>query len=91
MIESGDLNEIPPKEILRIKSNYDGKVIIYKNDFVINKIKVKANQLIELYDIAFETCISFYVGLDCVRKIAVKRLKKILKRKKHIFLKKLFI
>ena len=76
MIEFGDLNEIPPKGILRIKSNYDGKAVIHKNNFIINKIKVNANQLTELYDIAFETCISFYVGLDCVRKIAVKRLKK---------------
>ena len=72
-IEPGEANSLPQNKTLRFKSNYDGELIVAKDDFIIDKRRVPADKYIELDSLSYGTEIRLIVGLDCVWQIHFKK------------------
>ncbi len=65
-IPPGETNILPQGKIIRIKSSFDGEIVISNNGLVVDKRKVSAGKLVELDNLAYGLIIQIVVGLDCV-------------------------
>ena len=72
-ISSGKSCDLPPKGTLRVKSEYDGEVVIIKHNIVTDKREIIAPTCIEIDEISYDTEIQVFIGLDCVWKVEFKK------------------
>ncbi len=72
-IEPGEMNSLPQNKTLRFKTNYDGELIVVKDDYIIDKRRVPADKYIELDNLSYGMEVRLVVGLDCVWQIRFKK------------------
>ena len=75
-IDSGITNKLPYKGIIRIKSQYDGEIIIKKETYIVEKRKVSSDKTVEIDNLTLGVDIIFLVGLDCVWELHLKKEKR---------------
>lgn len=63
---AGINNKLPEKKILQIKAEYDSYIEIMKDGWAIDKIKIKANEILEIDHLQFGMTINVFQGLECV-------------------------
>ena len=80
-------NRLPRKQILMVVSDFDGYVIIERNETIIDEYSIRAGKRMEISDIDYGKTIKIYQGLDLCREISFKRSTE--KRGEDIILKKL--
>ncbi len=68
-IEPGETNDLPRKRILCIKSTFDGGVIIFNNNRIVDKRKLFADKYLELSGLSYGLTVQVVVGLDIVWEI----------------------
>ena len=73
-LKGGLENELPANHIMRILAPFDGVVQIKKNGHVIEKILLKAENVIEYSNVQYGMEISVLQGLDIIWSIAYQRL-----------------
>lgn len=73
---SGETSNVPANGVLRIKSDYDGEIIIKQNDCIIEKRKIEADRIIEIDSMTVGKSVYLYAGLDCVWKLIINKLPK---------------
>ena len=81
----GVYHELPFKSILCLRAEFDGWVLINKNSVVIDKIRLKADKLLDVHGLEFGMEIKILQGFDCVRTLRYERLRQITDEK--LFLK----
>lgn len=72
-IASGEIFDLPEEKRLRVRSRYDGHLIVSKNDNEIAKYKLDADTCLEVDDIAFGQSIQVVIGLDVVWRVDFKK------------------
>ncbi len=72
---SGETDVLPKAGILRINSDFDGELIIYKSNRISEKRPVGADKCIEIDGLTFGTAVQVVVGLDVIWEINFKRQK----------------
>lgn len=65
-IPSGEMDALPQGKTIRIKSSFDGGIVVSNNGRIIDKRKVSADKLVELDNLAYGLNVQIIVGLDCV-------------------------
>ena len=75
IIEPGENETLPYKKTLCFKSTFDGELIIYSNNHVVNKRKMYADKHIEIDGISYGLCIQVVVGLDVIWQIVFRKQK----------------
>ena len=64
---------LPHKKSLLFKSAYDGKLVIFNQNKIIEKRKISAGEIAELNGLTFGLNIRFIIGLDVVWQIKFKK------------------
>lgn len=72
-IPPGETNILPPEKIIRIKSSFDGEIVIFNKGHMIDKRKMPADKFVELTDLRYGKKIQIIVGLDCVWEMLCKK------------------
>ena len=78
-IASGELFDLPGEKRLRVRSCYDGHLIVSEDGNVIAKYKLDADTSFEVDEIAFGQSIQVVVGLDIVWQVRFKKRQPVLK------------
>ena len=68
-IPSGETNILPHNNTLIFKSEYDGELVITNNGVVIDKRRLKADNLIEIDKLSYGIAVQIVIGLDIVWEI----------------------
>lgn len=71
--KNGNVSKIPKDGVLRILSDFDGKIVISKKDTIINKFKFSSDTIAEIEGITYGQTVSVFIGLDCVWEAHYKR------------------
>ena len=66
---SGETDILPKGKILRFNSDFDGELILYKNNRISEKLPVSAGKSIEIDGLAYGTAVQVVVGLDVIWEI----------------------
>ena len=66
---SGETYTLPKGKILRFNSDFDGELILYKNNRISEKLPVSAGKSIEIDGLAYGTAVQVVVGLDVIWEI----------------------
>lgn len=72
-VNSGEINHVPKNGILRFRSQYDGELMIYKSDQLIDRQPLSANMEAELTGVGWKTHIKLLVGLDCLWEVVFQK------------------
>lgn len=75
-IISGNNYKLPEKKILQITTQFDGYIEIIKDDWLIEKRNINANNIAEIDQIQYGMGINVFQGFDCVWSISYIRTKK---------------
>lgn len=73
VIVPGETNTLPHNKILRFKSTFDGEIVIFKDNRIVEKRKISADRQLELDGLSYGVSIQVVIGLDVVWKINFKR------------------
>ena len=68
IISAGVSDRLPKEKIIIIKSQFDGHIDIFKNDWLIERIPLKAASVLEIPDIQMNTSIEIFQGTDSIWK-----------------------
>lgn len=69
----GETDVLPPKKILCFKSTFDGELIIYNNNCVVDKQKIYADKNIELDGLCYGLSVQVVIGLDVIWEVEFKK------------------
>ena len=72
-VASGEANILPHNKTLRIKSSFDGELIISNKSHVVDKRKITADKYMELDGLAFGISIQIMIGFDVIWQINFKK------------------
>ena len=72
-VASGEMNSLPRNKTLRVKSVFDGEIVVSINNRIIDKRKIKADKIIDFDGLAFGLCIKVVIGLDVIWQINIKK------------------
>lgn len=72
-VASGETNVLPHSKTLRIKSSFDGELIISNKSHLVDKRKITADKYTELDGLAFGISIQIMIGFDVVWQINFKK------------------
>lgn len=72
-VVSGESNLLPHKKSLLFESAYDGQLVIFNQNKIIEKRKISAGEIAELNGLTFGLNIRFIIGLDVVWQIKFKK------------------
>lgn len=72
-VASGEMNSLPRNKTLRVKSVFDGEIVVSINNRIIDKRKIKADKIIDFDGLAFGLCIKVVIGLDVIWQIDIKK------------------
>lgn len=72
-VASGETNALPYNKTLRIKSSFDGELIISNKGHVIDKRKITADKYTELDGLIFGINIQIMIGFDVIWQISFKK------------------
>ena len=67
--DSGETDILPKDKILRFNSDFDGELILYRNNRISEKLPVSAGKSIEIDGLAYGTAVQVVVGLDVIWEI----------------------
>ncbi|MCD8049985.1 MAG: hypothetical protein LUG52_10440 [Clostridia bacterium] len=73
----GVTDTLPYKKTLIFKSEFDGEIIIYKNNFAVDKRKISADKYVETDGLVYGLSVELVIGLDVVWKIEFKKRKSV--------------
>lgn len=76
-VKAGETNTLPRNKTLHFKSTYDGKVMIFKNNHIVDMRKLIADKCIEVNGLCYGLSIQVVVGLDIIWQIDFKKQKSI--------------
>ena len=74
-INSGQHNDLPAREIIKVLLPYDGKAIIRRDGIIVDKRTIKAQLYCSIDHITFGEEIEVYIGLDNVWSASFDRIK----------------
>lgn len=72
-VDPGETDTLPHDKTLRFKSTFDGELIIFNNDRVVDKRKLSADKYIELNGLSYGLGVQVVIGLDVVWQIDFKK------------------
>lgn len=72
-VASGETNTLPHNKTLLIKSTFDGELIIFNNNCVVDKRKIFADKQLELDGLSYGVSVQVFIGLDVVWEIDFKK------------------
>ena len=72
-VDPGETNTLPRNKILRFKSTFDGELIIYNNNRVVDKRIISADKIIELDSLSYGLSVQVVTGLDVIWQIEFKK------------------
>ncbi len=72
-VDPGETNTLPRNKTLRFKSTFDGELIIFNNNRVVDKRKISADKTIELDGLAYNLSVKVVIGLDVIWEINFKK------------------
>lgn len=72
-VAPGEINTLPHNKTLRFKSTFDGDLIIFNNNHIIDKRKIFADKYIELDNLSYGLSVQVIVGLDVIWQINLKK------------------
>ena len=77
IITEGISDTLPKERIIAILSQFDGHIDIFKDDWLIERIPLKAKTILEIPDIKINTSIEIFQGTDSVWKCSFKATKRL--------------
>lgn len=86
-ITPGETDVLPHNKTLRFKSPFDGELIVFANDRVIDKRKLFADKVLELDVIAYGVNIQVAIGLDVIWELHFKKQRSIIANDEDAILK----
>lgn len=72
-VDPGETDTLPRNKILRFKSTFDGELIIYNNNRVVDKRIISADRIIELDSLSYGLSVQVVTGLDVIWQIEFKK------------------
>ena len=72
-VDSGETDTLPHDKTLRFKSTFDGELIIFNNNRVVDKRKLSADKYIELNGLSYGLSVQVVIGLDAIWQIDFKK------------------
>ena len=69
----GVLHVLPRDRVLRLRAEFDGYVELERDEYVEDRIELRADEPIDVIGIGFGLTIKIFVGLDCVRVLRYER------------------
>ncbi len=88
-VAPGETNTLPHHKTLRFKSAFDGELIIYNNNYVVDKRKISADKNIELDGLSYGLSVQVVIGLDVIWQIDFKKYQPIVARDEIEILKRI--
>ena len=74
VVFGGIFSELPKNAILQVFTEFDARIVIRKNETVMNQIFIKADSQTDIDSLGFGMEIKIFQGLDCVWQIRYERL-----------------
>ena len=72
-VDPGETDTLPHDKTLRFKSTFDGELIIFNNNCVVDKRKLSADKYIELNGLSYGLGVQVVIGLDVIWQIDFKK------------------
>lgn len=72
-VDPGETDTLPHDKTLRFKSTFDGELIIFNNNRVVDKRKLSADKYIELNGLSYGLGVQVVIGLDVIWQIDFKK------------------
>ena len=87
--EPGETDTLPPKQTLLFKAEFDGELIISKNNCIVDKRKLSAEKYIELDELSYGLSVQVIIGLDVIWQINFKKQQSIVAKDEFEILKRI--
>lgn len=72
-IASGESNTLPKNKTLLFKSSFDGELIIYNSNHIVDKRNILADKQLELDRLSYGISVQVVIGLDVIWEISFKK------------------
>lgn len=72
-VDYGETDTLPRNKILRFKPMFDGELIIYNNERIVDKRKIFADKYTELDGLSYGLRVQVAIGLDVIWEISFRR------------------
>ncbi len=86
-VAPGETDTLPHNKTLRFKSTFDGEIIIFNNNSVVDKRKISTDKFIELDRLSYGLSVRVVIGLDVIWQINFKKQHPIVAKDEIEFLK----
>lgn len=88
-IDPGETDILPRNKTLRFQSIFDGEILIFDNNHIVDKRKLSSDKCTELDGLTYDLSVQVIIGLDIIWKIDFKKRRRILLNDENEMLKRI--
>lgn len=88
-VDPGEMDTLPHTKTLRFKSKFDGELIVFNNNHVVDKRKISADKYTELDGLSYGLSVQVVIGLDVIWQIDFKKKQSIVAKDEFDILKRI--